>query len=212
MPPPRRRCRAAPRPARAVEIADRRRRSALRPWPSRLGDWLGASGWRVSGVDLMSSFGERSAFRMRSPRPASTSPTRCSTSIRKQQAQLALDRIAVTRSLHELWHFRGEVFGEVSRRHDQAEAERRLAALDRHFVPRSALAAGALARAPAAPARERARALTVKLRLRRRAAARRGSPSCRARRRCGATARTSSSRGRRSSAARSTSGRPRPTS
>ena len=35
----------------------------------------------------------------------------------------SLDRIAVTRSLHELWHLRGEVFSLVSRRHDQAEAD-----------------------------------------------------------------------------------------
>ena len=42
-------------------------------------------------------------------------------------AGAALDRIAVTRSLHELWHLRGEVFDLVSLRHDQAEAERRLA-------------------------------------------------------------------------------------
>jgi hypothetical protein len=42
-------------------------------------------------------------------------------------------RIAATRSLHELWHFREEVFSLVARRHDQAEATRRLAGLNRHF-------------------------------------------------------------------------------
>ncbi|HEY2560812.1 MAG TPA: hypothetical protein VGI48_14000 [Caldimonas sp.] len=45
----------------------------------------------------------------------------------------ALDRIAVARSLHELWHFRVEVFSRIAQRHDQAEAARRLALLDRHF-------------------------------------------------------------------------------
>ena len=55
-------------------------------------------------------------------------------------AGAALDRIAVTRSLHELWHLRGEVFDLVSLRHDQAEAERRLGDLDRHFAKRSPLA------------------------------------------------------------------------
>jgi hypothetical protein len=43
-------------------------------------------------------------------------------------------RIAVTRSLHELWHFREEVFSLVACRHDQAEAARRLARLSRHFT------------------------------------------------------------------------------
>jgi len=42
-------------------------------------------------------------------------------------------RIAVARSLHELWHFREEVFSLVACRHDQAEASRRLADIDRHF-------------------------------------------------------------------------------
>ena len=46
-------------------------------------------------------------------------------------------RIAVARSLHELWHFREEVFSLVARRHDQAEAGRRLAELDRHFSRRA---------------------------------------------------------------------------
>ena len=45
-------------------------------------------------------------------------------------------RIAVARSLHELWHFREQVFSLVARRHDQAEAGRRLAELDCHFSRR----------------------------------------------------------------------------
>ena len=91
---------------------------------------------------------------MRSPPPASTSPTRCSTSTPSPQAT-ALDRIAVTRSLHELWHLRGEVFDLVSLRHDQAEAERRLADLDRHFAKRSPLARWRDASSAGASARER---------------------------------------------------------
>jgi hypothetical protein len=39
----------------------------------------------------------------------------------------------VTRSLHELWHQRGEVFASIAHGHDQSEAARRLAELDRHF-------------------------------------------------------------------------------
>jgi hypothetical protein len=49
----------------------------------------------------------------------------------------ALDRIAVARSLAELWNFRGEVFSRIAQRHNQAEAARRLALLDRHFPKRS---------------------------------------------------------------------------
>jgi hypothetical protein len=58
-------------------------------------------------------------------------------------------RIAVTRSLHELWHFREEVFSLVACRHDQAEATRRLAQLNRHF-------AGPGSRSPRAPGRDSA--------------------------------------------------------
>ena len=42
-------------------------------------------------------------------------------------------RIAVARSLHELWHFRQAVFSLVACRHDQARAAGRLAELDLHF-------------------------------------------------------------------------------
>lgn len=53
--------------------------------------------------------------------------------VRTDACASLLDRIAVIRSLHELWHLRGEVFGHVSRRHGQAEAEARQVALDAHF-------------------------------------------------------------------------------
>ncbi|MGZ5131398.1 MAG: hypothetical protein ACXWCV_06745 [Caldimonas sp.] len=57
--------------------------------------------------------------------------------VRTPGALEARARIVVTRSLHELWHFREEVFSLVACRHDQAEAARRLAELDRHFGRRS---------------------------------------------------------------------------
>jgi hypothetical protein len=53
--------------------------------------------------------------------------------IRNPASLDARSRIAATRSLHELWHFREEVFSLVARRHDQTEATRRLASLNRHF-------------------------------------------------------------------------------
>lgn len=59
--------------------------------------------------------------------------------VRSKASVAALDRIAVARSLHELWHFREEVFSLVACRHDQGEATRRLSALDRHFPHRTRL-------------------------------------------------------------------------
>ena len=56
-------------------------------------------------------------------------------------ATRALARIAVARSLHELWHFREEVFSLVACSHSQDEASRRLALLDSHF-PRRARRSG----------------------------------------------------------------------
>jgi hypothetical protein len=59
--------------------------------------------------------------------------------LRDLRSPAALDtqsRLVVARSLHELWHFRGQVFSLVACRHDQAEAARRLAELDRHFARR----------------------------------------------------------------------------
>lgn len=57
--------------------------------------------------------------------------------IRTPVALDAKSRIAVARTLHELWHFREEIFSLVACRHDQTEAARRLAELDRHFARRA---------------------------------------------------------------------------
>ena len=43
-------------------------------------------------------------------------------------------RIALARSLHDLWHLRAEAFTLISRRFDQAEANDRLASLNHHFA------------------------------------------------------------------------------
>ena len=56
--------------------------------------------------------------------------------IRTPAALNVRSRIAVARSLHELWHFREEVFSLVACRHDQARAAGRLAELDLHFPRR----------------------------------------------------------------------------
>jgi hypothetical protein len=56
--------------------------------------------------------------------------------VRTPRAIELRSRIAVTRSLHELWHFREEIFSLVACRHDQARAAGRLAELDLHFPRR----------------------------------------------------------------------------
>ena len=108
-----------------------------RAWSSRLSDWLGGSGWRVSGVDGMSSFGQRG--RLDALATARLDFADALFDVHTVAVGAALDRIAATRSLHELWHLRGEVFDLVSLRHDQAEAQCRLGELDRHFAKRSTL-------------------------------------------------------------------------
>jgi hypothetical protein len=47
------------------------------------------------------------------------------------------DRIARARSLRELWHLRSQAYNEVATARTQAEAERRLARLNRHFPMRA---------------------------------------------------------------------------
>jgi hypothetical protein len=54
--------------------------------------------------------------------------------VRSNASLEAQSRIALARSLQELWHFREEVFSLVACRHDQTEAARRLAELNRHFT------------------------------------------------------------------------------
>jgi len=105
-----------------------------RAW-SRIGDWLAASGWRAGGIELASSFGRQA--RRDAVAAARLDFADALLDIRTDAAADALDRIAVTRSLHELWHFRAEVFSRVAQRHDQAEAARRLNLLDRHFASRT---------------------------------------------------------------------------
>jgi hypothetical protein len=45
----------------------------------------------------------------------------------------ALERVRLARSLQQLWHLRAEMFSLVARHRSQAEAEQRLAELDRLF-------------------------------------------------------------------------------
>jgi hypothetical protein len=66
--------------------------------------------------------------------------------VHTEAAGRVLNRIALARSMHELWHLREEIFSFVACRHSQAEAASRLAHLDRHFDRR--IHAQAAARPP----------------------------------------------------------------
>jgi len=54
-----------------------------------------------------------------------------------ENTRSTLNGINSARTLHELWHLRPEVFNLVARHRDQAEADRRLALLNRHFPTRA---------------------------------------------------------------------------
>ena len=57
--------------------------------------------------------------------------------IKTLDAKLLGDRIRFARSLREFWHLRTEVYRVVAVACSQAEAEQRLARLNRHFPTRS---------------------------------------------------------------------------
>jgi hypothetical protein len=108
-------------------------RSGARPWLARLREWLGGSWPREAGdgraaptrPDLLSLEAVRREF------------IDAVDGIRTPGGDELLDRIHFARSLRELWHLRAEVFRLVSLHHSQAEADERLAGLNRHFPTRS---------------------------------------------------------------------------
>jgi len=57
--------------------------------------------------------------------------------IDSDDAERVRQRIALARSLRELWHLRADVYRLVAIAHSQSEAEARLALLARHFPTRS---------------------------------------------------------------------------
>lgn len=67
----------------------------------------------------------------------------CLEDIAADEAFALADRIGLARSLREFWHLRTALYRVVAVAHSQAEAEARLARLNRHFprrAPRSAFA------------------------------------------------------------------------
>ncbi len=105
-----------------------------RAWSSRIGRWLAASAWFTPALETLPAMGHPR-------RSAALASARLDFAdalfdVRTDASAMLLDRIAITRSLHELWHLRGEIFGHVSRRHGQTEAVDRLISLDAHFPKR----------------------------------------------------------------------------
>ncbi len=136
---------AARTAARVVESVPPSIDGPHRAWSSRIGRWLGASAWLVGDAESIPALGNRR--RTAALASAKLDFAEALFDVRTSVAALLLDRIAITRSLHELWHLRGEVFGHVSRRHGQTEADSRLTELDGHF-PKRMRRAGFATRAP----------------------------------------------------------------
>ncbi len=103
-----------------------------RPLSERLHDWFGAA-----PMDGVATWKPRSLDSGRMLTEARREFAVALDDIRPSHVGETLNRIRVARSLHELWYLRSEVFSLVSRHHDQAEASRRLAALNRHFPSRA---------------------------------------------------------------------------
>ena len=118
-------------------------------WHRRLGTWLA------------SNFGERCDSTLQGLKPS----TRRQTALldartafrgaiddipRPAGAAAALEHIRGARSLQALWELRNELFSLISCHHDQGEATRRIAALDRHFSRRLRRAASKRAAHPRA--------------------------------------------------------------
>lgn len=116
------------RPAR-LEICPPTLRRPAQAWLPRLRAWLAAS-WPGSEPAAGGSAADLLALARHEFHDAVAD-------LSGSLAEDLLDRIAVARSLRELWHLRAEVFSLVSLQHSQHAADTRLAQLNRHFPSRS---------------------------------------------------------------------------
>jgi hypothetical protein len=91
----------------------------------------------------------RMMFWLLAPAPAEASPPqnrlpavrlefmRAIADVDSADAEMLRSRIALSRSLRELWHLRSELYRVVGVAHSQREAETRLTLLNRHFPTRA---------------------------------------------------------------------------
>ncbi len=118
-----------------LEVTPPAARRFTRPLRQRLHEWL------VGGAPLDST----ASWSARAARQGQAAPlvdarwqfSSALDDIPAADATATLERVRVARSLHELWHLRSEIFSLVSHHHDQTEAGRRLALLNRHFPSRA---------------------------------------------------------------------------
>lgn len=61
----------------------------------------------------------------------------CLADLDHDDARRLAERIALTRSLRELWHLRSDVYRVVALQRSQSEAEQRVARLNHHFPTRA---------------------------------------------------------------------------
>lgn len=121
-----------------------RRRSTLSPGAStRLG--LEPPSLRQAPDSIW----QRMVFWLMAPRPGQASPPfnripgvrvefmRAVADVEGNEADQLRNRIALARSLRDLWHLRIDVFSVVGLAFSQREAEKRLALLNRHFPTRA---------------------------------------------------------------------------
>lgn len=98
-------------------------------WLQGLGEWLFkvplAPGRRVRGSASPTVVEARSEFLI------------MLADLRGGETLRLRERVGRALSLRELWHLRADVFSLVAVQHDQAEAEERLAWLNRYFPTRS---------------------------------------------------------------------------
>ncbi len=118
------------RPAR-LEICPPQRHRAPQHWLRRVKSWL-VAGWPGAGTAA-------AIIAERSPALADARQDffAAAADLKLPAAAALLDRIEYAKSMRELWHLRAEVFALVSLELDQLEADRRLAALNRHFPTRA---------------------------------------------------------------------------
>jgi len=96
-----------------------------------------------------SSLWQRLAFWLMAPAPMDSAPPlhrlpavkaeflACLDDTVGDEACRLCDQLTRARSLRELWHLRAAVYGVVARQHNQAEAQARVDALNRHFPTRA---------------------------------------------------------------------------
>lgn len=103
----------------------------MQDWLSRVKGWL-ATGW--PGTQPRADSGPDAALALAAARQDFLQAV---ADIDLPAAAALLDQIEFARSMRELWHLRAKVFALVSMQCNQREADRRLAALNRHFRTRA---------------------------------------------------------------------------